>query len=213
MNRSATAEDKHKADPGQFARFLARLDPVPSRAWEAYDSLRRKLVGFFRYDYPLRAEDLAEEALDRVARKSDSQEIRALGEFAFGVARNLRRELARQDLTRIRVIGSEMLTRNINAETNLEDSIIQGMDTEKMVAHLSACLRSMKPDERRLVIDYYSPAGEDIAESRLALARRLGISMGSLRNRMLRLRAKLESCCHQRRSLWTERARTKARIE
>lgn len=204
-------KSRRDAGPDQFNRFLARLDGDSTRAWQAYDSLRRKLVVFFRYQCPLQAEDLAEEVLDRVARKAAEQEIRDLGDFAFGVARNLRREMLRRKVTWTRIAGFEMVGGKARPNTNPEDSIIETLDLGKTIDDLAQCLERLKPDDRKLLLEYYSPDDENIAECRLLLARQLGVSMGSLRNRMLRLREKLEACCNRRSSMRKKSMLVKAR--
>src|SRR5713226_5159583 len=92
-----------EVNPESFKRLLAHLDTDPIRAWGGYDVLRRKLAMFFHFTHSFDAEELAEETLERVAKTLESREVESVVEFAFGVARNVRKEAYRRSSTRIHV--------------------------------------------------------------------------------------------------------------
>jgi hypothetical protein len=94
MSDTPGMKRKRAADPEDFRRLLRRLSSDPLEAWQAYETLRQKLIMFFAYHYCSQAEELAEDVLDRIAKKSDSYEITNVIEFAFGVARNVRKEVS-----------------------------------------------------------------------------------------------------------------------
>src|SRR5262245_11300075 len=84
----------------QFEALLAQLGPDREVAGARYEQLRRRLMAVFEYRRCAHAEELADETLDRVARK-----VREMGDafdgsdparFVFGVAWNVARESFRR---------------------------------------------------------------------------------------------------------------------
>lgn len=181
---------KREANPEDFKRLLARLHADPTQAWEAYYNLRRKLVVFFEHNRHVDAEELAEEALDRIAKKADSYEIENVSEFAFGVARNLRREDFRQ--TAAKVPMEDMEGNLASKEGNPENAIIESIDGRRNLQLFQKCLDQLGPRDKKLILAYYPPESENLEKERQDLAESLGINAGALRTRMARLREKLE---------------------
>lgn len=198
MASGSAVRRKREATPEDFKRLLARLHPDPAQAWQAYYTLRRKLVLFFEHNGNFEAEELAEEALDRIAKKSDSYEIESVSEFAFGVARNLRREAFRERAAWLPMpdTGNEFAARERDPET----AIIGNLDAEKKLKRLAKCLQQLPIKERKLVLEYYPPERENLEGRRQQLAASLGINLGALRTSMARLREKLEECFNGIRS-------------
>src|SRR5262249_16351831 len=79
----------------QFERLLARLDADRSRAAAEYLVLRRKLVKVFERRACFAADDLADQALDRIAKRLEKEEIHDVSSFAYGVALMICREFLR----------------------------------------------------------------------------------------------------------------------
>jgi len=184
---------KREVNPEDFRRLLARLDPDPAQAWQAYYTLRKKLVLFFEHSCNTDAEDLAEEALDRIAKKADSYEIENVVEFAFGVARNLRREAFRQQAVwqpMNDAAGDQLAARGPDPEK----AIVENIDNERKLKRLLKCMERLSASERRLLLEYYPPESDNLEGRRQELAASLGINLGALRTRMVRLREKLEEC-------------------
>jgi RNA polymerase sigma factor (sigma-70 family) len=176
---------------GDLKRLLWRLDPDPTRAWEKYEGIRRRLAKYFEWNQCTGSEDLADEVLDRVAAKSDNQEIRELDKYFFGVARfvcleahkKMRRETCSEELR-----GGE------NAWPDIHDrsaEIVDKLYQDRRLACLRKCLGNLPPGDRHLVIQYYS-AEENPKALRRELAERHGLKIGTLRVRMNRLREQLE---------------------
>jgi DNA-directed RNA polymerase specialized sigma24 family protein len=79
-----------------FEKLLRGLDPDRSAAGDKYENLRRKLARFFAWEGCEFGEDLADEALNRLARKLDEgEQIGGMERYAFGVARLMLKEEAR----------------------------------------------------------------------------------------------------------------------
>src|SRR5215510_5225784 len=71
-----------------FAKFLACLDPDPTRAGEKYEALREALVKFLDWRGAPFPEELVDETFNRVTRKLDEGEtIRDVPAYCHGVAR------------------------------------------------------------------------------------------------------------------------------
>src|SRR5215467_12417605 len=121
-----------------FRRLLARLDNDPACASEAYEKLREELVRFFNWKQNhLEAEELADRALDEVARKPDSYEIKNVHQFAIGVARYLQLETSRRNAVHLHVADDKNL---VGAEKNLENAVLQQIDRSRRVACFVKCM-------------------------------------------------------------------------
>jgi DNA-directed RNA polymerase specialized sigma24 family protein len=169
-----------------FAR-LGRDEP----AQLAYERLRQRLIQFFRLHVPPEAEELADLALDRLARRLyEGTEVDHPQRYALGVARMIlleaRTRLARQRLAEQDPTWSEV--------PDVEDALQQ----EAAVAALGECLEQLGDRARALILSYYGADGAQRIRSRQRLASELGSSLNALRNRALRLRETLERCVRER---------------
>lgn len=164
---------------GAFARLLELLDSDRERAGVAYEQLRERTIGLFGWWGAARAEELADDTLDRVAHKLDEGTVvpqASLGGYVRGVARMVFYESRRDP--------SEPLNdREVAAAAPAEESAA--------LSCLDECLISLAEADRKRVLRYYE--GNRI-EVRQAIAKDLGISMTALRIRMHRLRLQLERC-------------------
>lgn len=172
--------------------LLRRFDLDATRAWERYEDIRRRLVKFFEWNQCAGAEDLADEVLDRVAAKSDSEEIREVDKYCFGVARFVCLEAHKK---MHRVTPSENLP---GGEDSLPDAhdhseeIVNRLYEEKRLTCLRKSLAKLTPSDRDLVIQYYSAEEQKQKVFRRELAKKAGLKMGTLRVRTNRLREQLE---------------------
>jgi len=161
--------------------FLERTSRGESSS--AYSHLHFRLVTYFRTRFPAEAEALADETIDRLARRlQDGTPVKSLAAYALGIARFVVLETnARQ--------GKE---RDATREMRLRMEL--GPDEpDPLLLVLRRCLRSFDADSVQLIMNYYaSDPGIDPIEQRRRLARRLGMSLNALRNRALRIRIALE---------------------
>jgi DNA-directed RNA polymerase specialized sigma24 family protein len=194
MHHAASGRSNPGTSPEDMKRLLLRLDPDGARAWEKYEGIRRRLAKFFEWNQCTGPEDLADEVLDRVAAKSDSEEIREVDRYCFGVARfvcleshkKMQRETHTEDFS-----GGE------NALPDARDrsaEIMDRLDQDRRIACLRQCLTRLLPGDRDLVIQYYSAEDEKQKTFRRELAERVGLKLGTLRVRTNRLREQLEQC-------------------
>ena len=171
--------------------------------------LRRRLIKFFEWRGAFFPEELADETLNRTARKIDEgEEIeKNVTALALGVAH---------------FVFLETTKHPNNRRTPLEDLIPVaappdqgGEDDDLRAVYLRECLRGLSKENRELIIEYYGEEGRAKIEDRKALAEKLGISLNALFSRAKRIRDRLEQCVTQRLKIkWSDASvrRPKARM-
>jgi len=168
--------------------LLGRLGPDRERAAEAYESVRRRLIRLFEWRAWSEPEALADETIDRVARRlAEGVEIRAEDPYAYfaGVAVFVLRETARR----------AQRERAALSETH---SAFRDEDPDLRIVALEGCLGELASENRALVLGYYTGEGNQHLAGCGALAQRLGLEPGALRVRVHRLRQRLEECVRRR---------------
>lgn len=191
-----------RLDPDSFLALLAALHEDKEEASRRYEALHQRLTRFFGWNHALDPESLADETLDRLAKRI--QEDNASGapasrrdspvqdpvRFAAGIARLLLHESWRQQ------------QREERAYSQLERSSVPGSssreDEDLLAEDLEHCLASLPASSRTLIERYYSTEARTMIAARKQLAVALGVSRNALRNRALRIRADLEACARQR---------------
>jgi DNA-directed RNA polymerase specialized sigma24 family protein len=178
----------------EFEALLAQLDPDRERAGELYVTIRRKLVRLFEWRGCAAPEDLADETMNRVARRlAEGIELRSSDPYGYfcGVAHLLYKESLRRAAREQRILAEG----GAWAPVAFDDD----EPTDRRLDCLRRCLASLEPDQRDLVLRYHQGAtsqGETNIRNRQALARETGLPMNALRIRVHRIRRKLESCVH-----------------
>jgi RNA polymerase sigma factor (sigma-70 family) len=178
----------------QFAGLLQRLDSQPDRAGEKYEGLRWKLVKFFQWSSCSGAEDLADETLNRVARKlqTGDETILHVEAYTWGVAKQIRREGQKRDGKTVRF--SDMPDHNFASDAGAAiDDIHKKIQSRKEQRCLGECLGRLSLQEQELFLAYRVDKGH-YAKTRKELAKKFELSPGALRVRVIRLREKLEKC-------------------
>jgi DNA-directed RNA polymerase specialized sigma24 family protein len=182
-------KDKDQSRKGlnadEFRALLDRLGTGPEQAAQQYENLRQRVIKSFTWEQCEGAEDLADECLDRVARKlDDGVEILNLHAYLAGVARMMVKEYHFRRRRELAVIEE--------CNRNKPDS--PGEDIEQAVMDLDDCLKSFAASQRNLLLQYYEGDHGIRIENRKRLAEELGMLPNALRNRAMRLRALLEAC-------------------
>jgi DNA-directed RNA polymerase specialized sigma24 family protein len=156
--------------------LLLALGPDRNAAGRRYELVRRKLIDLFAWRRSETPEELADETLNRLARRVlEGEPIENLERYAVGIARMLLKEGAREREKR------SFALREIRIQQPA------AVDESDMFTAVERCLGTLSESGRKLIARYYS--GE-----RAALASELGISLNTLRNRALRIREKLYEC-------------------
>jgi DNA-directed RNA polymerase specialized sigma24 family protein len=166
-----------------FDSLLRRLSEDPDEASRQYEALRRRLTDLFAWERSETPEDLADEALNRLARRlSEGVTIEGgIGRYAFGIARLLLQEDARARRTREAALHELPLRLRPN-------------EVSEALRLLYLCLDELPPSSRDLIERYYR-------DPRPTLARALGLSLNALRNRAMRVREALADCVSRRRDV------------
>jgi len=166
-----------------FEALLDWLDSDREQAAVKYEEIRTKLIKFFSASCQSDAEALADETINRVARRLNEVKDQVYGERAryfYGVARKVQLEYLRRKQFQG---GQEFAPDSERVE-------IEYRCLEECIAKLSA-------QHRELVLLYYGSEGRERIEQRKLLAEKLGIAPNALRIRAFRIRAELQKCLKQ----------------
>ena len=171
-----------------FTRLLARLDSDSDRAAAEYERLRFTLEKFFDWNCAWPPEECADETLDRLVLKlAAGVEIEDVRAYARGIARLVLLEWRRHPAPV--PLGEHPEQVRAPADSSQDD------DQEDVLATCFArCLATLPAESRTLVLEYYVAERRAKIDNRRRLARTLGLSESALRNRVQRLRDRLERC-------------------
>jgi DNA-directed RNA polymerase specialized sigma24 family protein len=176
-------------------KMLRMLGPSEEAAALEYRRLHQRLSRFFEWNSVEDPTALADEAIDRLARRTlerDANEpIENPTAFVLSIARFLLLEESREQRKKQEALQS----------WNAQHHESAGTEAEVIDAALQHCLAKMHPDRCRLIERYYLHEGRDKARDHRELASELGLTVNALRNRALRARQELEACL--RKSLTT----------
>lgn len=156
-----------------------------------------KLVRFFLHRGHPRAEELADETLDRVSRKlAGGEVIRApdIGPYVLGVGRNVLREAWAKPAREVPLPDDHEPPAPAPAEDGEHEP-------DPRSSALTDCLQRLPPEHRQLLLDYYQGSHGAQIPLRKSLADRLGVGKNALRIRVHRLRARLEECVRSRNGI------------
>ena len=175
----------HVLEQEQFDRLLAWLHQDREQAGLIYEKIRSRLITIFAARSCLVPEELADETIDRVARRIGDVADTYSGDQAlyfFGVANNVHHEyLKRPALPEHDVPLGEHYPQ-------------ADPDKERMHHCLERCLDRLPGETRELVVRYYSLEKQSKIELRKQMADELGVSINTLRLRVLRWKEKLQPC-------------------
>ena len=186
---------------GAMDKLLAVLHSSRDAAGEKYEHVRRALIVYFRSRQCPSPEDLADETINRVARK-----IEEGGEiwtdhperYFLGVARNVLREQwdkPKRETVEVSELKPSLQPKSDPAEVSR--TILESAAREGRLHCLDGCVDELFPHQRDLLLDYYSSERREKIDARVAVADRLGIPLNALRIRMCRIRQKLQDCVQQ----------------
>jgi DNA-directed RNA polymerase specialized sigma24 family protein len=175
-------------DKAAFDRLLAWLDEGTGSDGERYLEMRGRLVEYFGRRDCDSPEDLADETLNRVARRLEETGVvddGAPARYCYIVAKFVfleslrRRQMAPVDQ------GGQAVAAKV-ADDRVEN--------ERTFACLERCLQSCSATDRDMILDYYRTTSGSAPENRRQLAQKLGITANSLAIRACRVRSRLEAC-------------------
>jgi len=175
--------DKWELTPEALDDLLSWLDKNRDQAGLKYHTLHHGLVKVLTYWGCCEAEDLADETINRVARKVAVIRRRYQGDparYFFAVAKKVYQEYVRK---RRKIIPLEDQLRTVAAPD---------APNELIYNCLEACMQKLNSVQREIMKHYYQDSSGP--SHRETLAKRLGITIGTLRVRVFRIVADLETC-------------------
>lgn len=159
---------------GDAEKGAAELAALHRRLWEFFD----------RRGVPEPAL-LADETLDRVARRLEEGEaVESVRAYCYGVAKRVMLEWHREHAREAAALR-ESLQGEPPASAPLD---------EARVACLERCLGELPSESREFILRYYQGQGSVHLGERKGLAEALAVSSGALKMRAYRIRGQLEDC-------------------
>ncbi len=174
-----------------FDALLLWLDPNRERAGEKYERIRLRLIKIFTCRGCFESEELADETINRVAKRLKDIADEFEGEpalYFYGVASKVYLEYVRKKPALL-----PPPPRRDSDEIELEYRCLE------------RCMEQLTSDNRQLVLQYYQDEKRAKIEHRKQLAEGLGIALNALRIRAHRIRLNLLECvqqCLQEQQAW-----------
>jgi DNA-directed RNA polymerase specialized sigma24 family protein len=168
-----------------FDTLLNWLDSDRERAGEKYEYIRHSLIKIFVWRGCNRAEELADETIDRVMRKARELAKTYKGNpalYFYGVAKKVLLEHQRREFT---PVSFNVAAPEPEDLYNQEDAKLECLET---------CLQRLSQEDRDLILLYYQKEKQAKIEFRKFLAEQVGIETNNLRVRAYRIRNFLHDC-------------------
>ena len=181
----------------EFDGLLNWLSPNRESAGEKYESIRAGLIRFFRYKGCGNDEELADETINRVARKLPDLDLNTGNKhitYFYGFASNIFLE------------EKKRRQKQAELDSNLPFKIM-GADNDESESKfncLEECLNKLEPNGKKLITGYYLKNKSEKFEHRRQLAESLNLSVNNLHVKAHRLRNALRRCleeCLKKKSL------------
>lgn len=172
-----------------FDTLLAWLGPDREQAGYKYEDIRHSLIKFFSWRGCHEAEDMADEAINRVTQRLPELVATYRGNPALyfhGVARKMLLEHGRR--------GHETEALPPTGEIKDTKSDATPIDLEREYECLERCLQQLSAEDRELILLYYQEEKQAKIDIRRNLAERLDIETNNLRVRVHRIRKTLHKC-------------------
>lgn len=179
-----------------FRQLLEWLDEGDDSDGQKYLEMRRRLVAYFDRKNCLAPDELADETLNRVARRIEEAgkiESETPAKFCYITARFVFMEYLR-GAAKKNVPLEDVLQKPQTGQLAATGFDEEKETREKMLDCLERCTGELETASREIITGYYFGAERVKIENRRALAERLGVSINALSIRACRIRDKLEVC-------------------
>jgi DNA-directed RNA polymerase specialized sigma24 family protein len=180
-----------------FHRLLNWFDEGTDSGGQKYLEMRYRLTKYFDRKNCMSPDELADETLNRVARRlmeegsiTDTTPAKYCYTLAKYVFLEHLRDQGRENMRLGELVASG---KSIDSPAVLAEE----QEKERRLDCLECCTQKLDPETRELIFQYYSGEQRIKIENRRSLASRLGISMNALSIRACRIREKLESCVRE----------------
>ena len=177
---------------GAFRRLLAWLDEGTDSDGRNFLEMRRRLVAFFDRKNCLNADELADETLNRVARRLEEEgkiESETPAKYCYITARFVFMESLREQEKQTISLDEVPESRQLAAEKTEEKE-----RRERLLTCLEQCTDQLEAANREIILRYYFGEERVKIENRRALAASLDITVNALSIRAFRIRDRLEAC-------------------
>jgi RNA polymerase sigma factor (sigma-70 family) len=180
-----------------FRQFLNWLDEGVDSEGEKYLEMRRRLVAYFDRKNCFSADELADETLNRVARRLEEEGSieTSPAHYCYIVAKFIFLEyLRRTKRPQVGIDELSSLSDTYISPTAISERKHEAESEEKRLTCLERCLKDLDPNQREMIVQYYHGDQRAKIENRRALAEASGVTLNALGIRVCRIRDKLESC-------------------
>lgn len=177
------AKKLHVLEQEDFDRLIAWLDADPAGAALTYERIRWRLIAILASRGCAVPEELADETIDRVARRVADIQDSYVGDKAIyflGVMTNVHHEY----LKRPKILKPPDAVDDVEVK-------------EKRHLCLDKCLDKLTASSRHMIEHYYAADKKAKIDLRKQIAAEFGVSLNTLRLRALRIREKLQICIEQ----------------
>lgn len=200
---------QHKSEPSgnavssqsptreEFDCLLAYLSTDREEAGREYEAIRRRLIKLFSCRGCSSPEELADETINRVARKlGQGTEIWASqpSAYFYGFARNILMDYRRR--SRREAVSLDLVDESVYcfaSPFDIHECNRGRRRLEELLQTLESYIQELPLQYRDIVLKYYDEEPASTVEDRRLLAKSLGIPTSTLRIRMHRIRTKLKS--------------------
>jgi RNA polymerase sigma factor (sigma-70 family) len=180
MNSPGPKKKEWELTPEAFDKLLLWLSSDRDQAGNKYEEIRRKLITILTCRGCTCPEDLADQTMNRVARKIPEIIDHYTGDaslYFYDVARKIHLEYVRK-----------------RPDPVLAPAPDPPQELEEQYECLEQCMKQLTSRNRELVLEYYQEEKQAKIDRRRELADRLGIAVNALRIRAHRIRASLQEC-------------------
>jgi len=178
--------------PSAFQHLLGWLDEGVDSGGEKYLQMQRRLVRYFdRKDCPY-PDELADETLNRVARRLEQEGCITTthpARYCYIVARFVLLEYQRSPRKRQVRLDEQLAPDGPSSSGQRADE-----DAARGLQCLESCLKQLNAGDRSLILEYYRGEQRVKIDGRRSLAAKLGVTANALSIRACRIRDRLEDC-------------------
>lgn len=186
----------HLAAEG-FQSLLAQLGPDPQQAGLRYERLRERLILYFLRHLLDSPEDLADLAIDRLARRlMEGEQVASLEGYALGIARFILKEQAALQMRKTQ--SNEYLLQNVLDRNLTQDK--EAYLRDQQLDAMERCLSTLPSEEVELLNTYYLVEQKQRIRVRRTLAENLSLTPAALRRRIFGICRGLRACIQARAS-------------
>ncbi|HEY6045641.1 MAG TPA: hypothetical protein VIU65_03505 [Pyrinomonadaceae bacterium] len=180
LQNMSPAKKLRTLEQADFDRLLSWLDADSEAAGLIYEKIRRRLIAILASRRCHVPEELADETIDRVARRVADISETYVGDKAIyflGVMNNVHHEYLKRQ-----------------PQLTAVEPVMDGDAKERVHLCLDRCLDKLSPHARQIIERYYAENKRAKINLRRRIANELGITASNLRLRALRIREKLQIC-------------------